>query len=308
MKSGIFSLFILLLASFCLNAQSYSEEKYEEYYKDQLEEGERMVLAYATHIFVQKDDGQYINKVFYPEKKILTHFITCIVPGIKQGPYKEWYDNGHLLYEGEYVNNEKEGTWKYYPFSSTKEVQTGNYVKGKKEGLWIIQDSLGNTILEENYRNDYLQGAYKAYNNQGELAIERNYEYGGIVSEIIYRDDAVENMYSTVDMMPYIKGCSNTDLETQKECSDNKLLTAIYKNITYPEKARLEGIEGTAIISFTVDETGKMGEVITLRGISADIEKECLKVLESIPEWEAGEDDGEKIKIRFNLPVKFKLE
>jgi TonB family protein len=310
MKQRLFFLFPLLLASFCLHAQSPSIKKYEKHYKDQLQEGEHMIWAYPTSIFIRTADGAFVKKTFYPEKKILTHYTTYkdVRSSIKHGPYKEWYDDGHLVYEGSHKDGEKDGIWKHYPPFFSGQVYTGNYVKGQREGLWIIQDSLGNTILEEHYKDGLLEGTYKVYNEAGELGLLRVYRAGEVIEETRYSDDLVSNMKEVPDIMPHMAGCTNADLAAQKTCSDTRLLNAIYSNINYPMRARNEGIEGTALFSFVVDKDGNMGKVTTLRGISADIEKECLKTIKKIPAWEAGQNNGAYIDVRFNLPVKFRLE
>jgi protein TonB len=67
------------------------------------------------------------------------------------------------------------------------------------------------------------------------------------------------------------------------------------------------GIEGQVFVSFVVDSEGKISEVTTIKGISADCDKEAVRVVQMMPPWKAGKQNGKPVKVRFVLPIKFKL-
>lgn len=93
-----------------------------------------------------------------------------------------------------------------------------------------------------------------------------------------------------------------------KACAQQKMLEFIYKNIKYPPIARENGVEGTVVIRFVVDETGKVKEPEILRDIGAGCGAEAMRVVNMMPEWRPGQQRGRKVPVYFNLPVKFKLE
>lgn len=79
------------------------------------------------------------------------------------------------------------------------------------------------------------------------------------------------------------------------------------KNIKYPASARRMGIDGTVYVSFVVGKDGSISDVKVLRGISADCDKEAVRVVQAMPPWKPGKQNGKPVFVRFNLPIKFKL-
>ena len=85
-------------------------------------------------------------------------------------------------------------------------------------------------------------------------------------------------------------------------------LTAFLKtNMQYPKLARKMGIEGTVHVSFLVSKTGSISEVKVLRGISAECDKEAIRVVEKMPAWTPGKQNGHPVHVRLVMPLKFRL-
>jgi periplasmic protein TonB len=85
------------------------------------------------------------------------------------------------------------------------------------------------------------------------------------------------------------------------------MMNFIRKNMKYPASARRMGIDGTVYVSFVVGKDGSISDVNVLRGISADCDKEAVRVVQMMPKWKAGKQNGKPVFVRFNLPIKFKL-
>lgn len=78
-------------------------------------------------------------------------------------------------------------------------------------------------------------------------------------------------------------------------------------NINYPETARLKGIEGTVYVSFIVNTDGSISSAKLLKGIDSGCDEEALRLIRNMPKWKPGTQSGKKVRVRFNLPVHFKL-
>lgn len=90
---------------------------------------------------------------------------------------------------------------------------------------------------------------------------------------------------------------------------DNALIRFFEKNIQYPQEASDNGVEGTVKISFTVDETGKIGSPkVTSPKMGYGLEDEAMRVFNKMPTWKPGSLKGKNVKTRFTLPVRFQLE
>ena len=82
----------------------------------------------------------------------------------------------------------------------------------------------------------------------------------------------------------------------------------IGKNMKYPASARRMNIEGSVFVGFVVDADGKISEASIIKGISADCDKEALRVVQMMPKWRPGKQSGRPVRVKFVLPIKFKLD
>ena len=82
----------------------------------------------------------------------------------------------------------------------------------------------------------------------------------------------------------------------------------VYKNIKYPASARRMNIEGTVYVGFVVNADGAVSEANIIKGISADCDKEALRVIQMMPKWRPGKQSGRPVRVKFVYPIKFKLD
>jgi protein TonB len=80
------------------------------------------------------------------------------------------------------------------------------------------------------------------------------------------------------------------------------------KNLKYPRQAAQAGIQGRVFISFIVGADGKIEDVKTLKGIGFGCDEEAERVIKLMPNWKAGRQSGNAVRVRFNMPVVFQLE
>ncbi|MDF2447847.1 MAG: hypothetical protein K0R26_351 [Bacteroidota bacterium] len=87
------------------------------------------------------------------------------------------------------------------------------------------------------------------------------------------------------------------------------LMRYVSQNIIYPAVAREIGKEGTVYVSFIVNETGNVENAKVMRGIGSGCDEEVLRVVSNMPRWKkVGKNSGHPVKVRFNIPVSFKLK
>ena len=90
----------------------------------------------------------------------------------------------------------------------------------------------------------------------------------------------------------------------------SELQKYLSKNLIYPSVAMEMGIEGTVIIQFVVYEDGSIHAVRVLKGINEGMacDKEAVRLIQSMPNWNPGiNEQGQAVKVRVNLPVRFRL-
>ena len=86
------------------------------------------------------------------------------------------------------------------------------------------------------------------------------------------------------------------------------MLKYLAENIKYPAIARESGIQGRVFLSFVVEKTGKITDMKVVKDIGGGCGKEAMRVVETMPNWKAGNQNGNPVRVRMNLPVLFKLE
>lgn len=86
-----------------------------------------------------------------------------------------------------------------------------------------------------------------------------------------------------------------------------EMLKYIMENIKYPEQAMKEGIQGRVTVRFIVEKDGSISNVRPVLSVHPLLNKEAVRVVESMPKWSPGKQNGKPVRVRFNVPVMFKL-
>jgi len=85
------------------------------------------------------------------------------------------------------------------------------------------------------------------------------------------------------------------------------MLKYLMENIKYPEQAMKKGIQGRVAVSFIVEKDGSISDVKPILSVHPLLNKEAVRVVESMPKWSPGKQHGKPVRVRFNVPVMFKL-
>lgn len=88
---------------------------------------------------------------------------------------------------------------------------------------------------------------------------------------------------------------------------EDSLVSFALRNIKYPKTALRDSIEGSVMISFTVDSTGKVIDELIKVGVREDLDTICLSMLKKMPNWNPGSLRGTPVAVRFNIPIRFIL-
>jgi protein TonB len=106
-----------------------------------------------------------------------------------------------------------------------------------------------------------------------------------------------KQIYDYVEEMPEFPG----GMEAYKKF--------LVDNIKYPELAKEMGIEGKCYLRFVVTETGKITDVVVVKGIPGGemCDKEARRVLRMMPDWKPGKNQGKAVSCYVTMPVAFKM-
>jgi len=132
-----------------------------------------VVIRYET--LHGKIDGRH---EYYSTPKALLEFHTY-ARGKVHGPFKRYYHNGQVQYEGEYVNEQQHGEYVSYHFNG-KLKSKGRYVAGKEDGFWVYYQENGHPLSKGSYKNGLKEGLWETYFTNGSLESEKRYIKGEV--------------------------------------------------------------------------------------------------------------------------------
>ena len=88
---------------------------------------------------------------------------------------------------------------------------------------------------------------------------------------------------------------------------NQKLLEFLGSNLVYPQEAKEAGVEGKVFVEFYIEKDGTVCDAKVLRGIGYGCDEEALRVIGLMPKWYPGKQRGKAVRVRYTLPINFKL-
>jgi len=135
----------------------------------------------------------------------------------------------------------------------------------------------------------------------GTFDVKGNDEAEGEVlkaKEVIADEPKVEEqkVFDVVEQMPEFPG------------GQAALLKWISDHIKYPAVAEENGIQGRVVATFVVERDGSVTDVKIARSIDPSLDKEAIRVLKQMPKWIPGKQNGSAVRVKYTVPVTFKLQ
>jgi TonB family protein len=115
------------------------------------------------------------------------------------------------------------------------------------------------------------------------------------ISAVVAEEDS-DLLFDVVESMPQFPG------------GDMALHQFIGNNLIYPVKAQESGIQGRVILQFEIDEKGEIHNIVVVRSISKELDEEAIRILKSMPKWIPGKQRGKAVKVKYTLPISFRLK
>jgi protein TonB len=80
------------------------------------------------------------------------------------------------------------------------------------------------------------------------------------------------------------------------------------KNIKYPTISQENGVSGKVIVQFVVNKDGSVVDPVVVRSVDPYLDKEALRVISTMPKWKPGKQRGKPVRVRYTVPVTFRLQ
>lgn len=154
---------------------------------------------------------------------------------------------------------------------------------------------------EDEIKLDEVQKSDKAV---GAFTVEGNDEVGGAVLKAKEEIAAPEppkhveetKVFTVVEQMPMFPG------------GDAALMSYLANNIHYPTVAAENGVQGRVVVGFVVERDGSITDVSVLRGVDPSLDREAMRVVKSMPRWTPGKQNGSAVRVKYQVPVAFRLQ
>lgn len=136
----------------------------------------------------------------------------------------------------------------------------------------------------------------------GALDVKGNDDAGGEVlklKEAVAQPEPkpeVEKVFDVVEQMPSFPG------------GPSALMEWLSNNVKYPVVAQENGVQGRVVVSFVVERDGSITDVKVVRGVDPSLDKEASRVVRAMPRWIPGKQNGSAVRVKYNVPVAFRLQ
>ena len=137
----------------------------------------------------------------------------------------------------------------------------------------------------------------------GSFDVKGNDEAGGEVlkaKEVIAQPEPPKEeetkVFDVVEVMPTFPG------------GNAALFEWLSKNIKYPVVAEENGVQGRVIVTFVVERNGSITDVQVAKSVDPSLDKEAVRVVKAMPHWIPGKQNGSAVRVKFTVPVTFRLQ
>ena len=110
------------------------------------------------------------------------------------------------------------------------------------------------------------------------------------------KPEVATKVFEVVEEMPSFPGGSAA------------LMSYLSSNTKYPVVAQENGVQGRVIVSFVVERDGSISDVKVARSVDPSLDREAQRVVKSMPKWKPGKQNGSAVRVKYTVPVVFRLQ
>lgn len=103
-------------------------------------------------------------------------------------------------------------------------------------------------------------------------------------------------VFEVVEQMPAFPG------------GDAALMKYLQENTQYPTIAAENGVQGRVVVGFVVEKDGSITDVTVIKSQDPSLDREAARVVKSMPRWIPGKQNGSAVRVKYQVPVTFRLQ
>ncbi len=167
--------------------------------------------------------------------------------------------------------------------------------ENQREGKFRLWYESGVLRREIDYHHNKIDGNLTTYWENGKIKRHDLYDEGKSQEGKCYTENGAETTYYPFEIMPEFTG------------GEKVLLLVISRSLRYPVDAQEAGISGKVLVHFVIDKEGQVTDISIKHRLYPSMDEEAMRVVSTLPRWAPGEQDGEKVPVRYTLPITFNL-
>ena len=107
--------------------------------------------------------------------------------------------------------------------------------------------------------------------------------------------DKPDTPFDVVEQMPEFPG------------GQEALMQFLRQEVKYPKEAFKDGVQGRVVVQFVVEKDGSISEVEVVKKVNEHLDAEAVRVVNAMPKWKPGKQKGENVRVKYTLPISFRL-
>lgn len=169
--------------------------------------------------------------------------------------------------------------------STIDHINVVKYSEDKKDLLRVYGDK---------FNADTSNGIIFIITKEYAKSDERKKDYVVVVKS---KDKEAEKMkiFDVVENMPSFPG------------GTAKMMEYLMTNVRYPEAALKVGAQGRVVVNFIVEPDGTISNANVVSSVSEELDAEAIRVVENMPKWKPGMQNGKVVRVKYSIPVSFRL-
>ena len=110
------------------------------------------------------------------------------------------------------------------------------------------------------------------------------------------KPEVANKVFDVVEEMPSFPG------------GQGALMAFLSSNIKYPVVAQENGVQGRVIVGFVVEKDGSISDVKVMSSVDPSLDREAQRVVKAMPKWKPGKQNGSAVRVKYTVPVVFRLQ
>ena len=190
--------------------------------------------------------------------------------------------------------------------------QDGGKVSENSENNSEKQEGISATVSEDTLQSPVVKQQVKIQGKDGEVETLTVMSAAGSDASSEKSDDRIrtepaqakvadenydgEDVFDMVEEMPAYPG------------GMEELMKFLQEHVKYPKVAQENGTQGRVLVTFVVEKNGSITNAKVVKSVSPELDAEALRVVKSMPNWTPGKQRGEAVRVKFTIPIVFRLQ